>query len=189
MRCMVCNDKVIKYAERSKCWHRRQKSKCRECDGSSFCTHRTRKSRCKECGGTSICIHGRIKSTCRKCDGSAFCTHGRRKNTCKICNDPIDVTIKHWILHCRQSDKKNNRFDTDHFIDTDFLRGLVEDYEYCYYDDCKVKLQFMEYRSDLGTIERLNNSIGHVKSNCVLCCKNCNNKKKSNGIVKQQVDS
>ena len=71
---------------------------------------------------------------------TSFCIHEKQKSKSKFCNDPIDVTIKNWIRKCRQSDKKYNRFDPDHFIDTDFLLGLVEDYEYCYYDDCKVKL-------------------------------------------------
>ena len=43
-----------------------------------------------------------------------------------------------------------------------------------------VNLQYTEYRNDLATIERLDNSIGHIKSNCVLCCFKCNLSKKSN---------
>ena len=125
----------------------------------------------------SKCPHGKRKSTCMECGGSSLCVHGRQKPQFQFCNDAIKITIKNWIKCCRHTDKKYNRFDPDHFIDTDFLRVLIEDYECCYYDDCKVKLQFTEYRSDLGTIERLNNAVGHVKSNCVLCCKSCNKKK------------
>ena len=90
------------------------------------------------------------------------------------------MTIRGWISHSRTGDKKYDRFDANHFIDTDFLRGLVEDYELCYYKDCEKKLQYTDYSDDLATIERLDNAKGHIKSNCVLACKKCNNMKKSN---------
>ena len=82
-------------------------------------------------------------------------------------------------FNSRQYDKMNNIFDADRFIDKCFLKGLVEDYKQCYYVDCKVNLQYTEYQNDLATIERLDNSIGHIKSNCVLCCMKCNKSKKS----------
>ena len=44
---------------------------------------------------------------------------------------------------------------------------------------CKVNLQYTEYQDDLASIERLDNSIGHIKSNCVLCCLKCNKSNKS----------
>ena len=63
-----------------------------------------------------------------------------------------------------------------------FWKDSVEDYKQCYYGDCKdadghgpVNLQYTEYQDDLATIERLDNSIDHIKSNCVLCCSKCNN--------------
>ena len=61
-----------------------------------------------------------------------------------------------------------NIYDADRFIDKCFLEGLVEDYKQCYYGDCEVNLQYTEYRNDLASIERIDNSIGHIKSNCVL---------------------
>ena len=72
-----------------------------------------------------------------------------------------------------------NIYDADRFIDKCFMEGLVEDYKQCYYGDCEVNLQYTEYQDDLATIERLDNSIGHIKSNCVLCCLKCNLSKKS----------
>ena len=76
-----------------------------------------------------------------------------------------------------------NIYDADRFIDKCFMEGLVEDYKQCYYGDCKVNLQYTEYQDDLATIERLDNSIGHIKSNYVLCCLKCNNLKKSNKLI------
>ena len=77
-------------------------------------------------------------------------------------------------------DKKYGIYDADRFIDKCFLKGLVEDYPNCYYSDCNVKLQYVYYQDDLATIERLDNKIGHIKSNCVLACLKCNKQKKSN---------
>ena len=77
----------------------------------------------------------------------------------------------------------NNIYDADRSIDKCFLKGLIEDYNQCYYRDCEVNLQYTEYQDDLATIERLDNSIGHIKSNCVLCCLKCNLSKKSNNLI------
>ena len=165
------------------CPHNRLKYQCKECGGSQICPHGKRKSRCKECEGSQICPHNRLKSLCKECKGSQICPHKRIKRTCKKCRDPIKVNIEQWIFSRRQYDKKRNIYDADRFIDKCFLEGLVEDYKQCYYGDCKVNLQYTEYQDDLATIERLDNSIGHIKSNCVLCCLKCNNLKKSNNLI------
>ena len=162
------------------CPHSRQKSRCKECKGSQICPHSRRKSRCKECEGSEICPHSRQKYQCKECKGSQICPHSRQKSHCKKCSDPIKISIKQWIFIRRQYDKMRNIYDADRFIDKCFLEGLIEDYKQCYYGDCKVNLQYTEYQDDLATIERLDNSIGHIKSNCVLCCLKCNVSKKSN---------
>ena len=158
------------------CSHSRRKSECKECKGSQICPHSRLKYQCKECKGSQICPHNRRKYHCKECGGSQICPHNRQKSHCKECSDPIKVNIKQWIFSRRQ-------YDADRFIDKCFLKGLVEDYHQCYYGDCKVNLQYTEYRNDLATIERLDNSIGHIKSNCVLCCFKCNLSKKSNKVT------
>ena len=157
------------------CSHDRQKQTCKECKGPQICAHDRLKQYCKKCGGSQICSHDREKKTCRECGGSQICPHDRRKRTCKKCSDPIKISIKQWIISRRQYDKKRNIYDAD-----------SEDYKQCYYGDCKdadghgpVNLQYTEYQDDLSTIERLDNSIGHIKSNCVLCCLKCNKSNKS----------
>ena len=162
------------------CSHNRLKAQCKECGGSQICPHGKRKSSCKECGGSQICPHSKIKYQCKECGGSQICSHNRQKSHCKKCSDPIKVNIEQWIFKSRQYDKMRNIYDADRFIDKCFLKGLIEDYKKCYYGDCKVNLQYTEYQDDLATIERLDNSIGHIKSNCVLCCLKCNVSKKSN---------
>ena len=148
-----------------------------------FCEHGKYKYQCKECKGSQICPHSKRKSRCKECGGSQICPHSRRKDHCKKCSDPIKISIKQWIFIRRQYDKMRNIYDADRFIDKCFLEGLVEDYKQCYYGDCKVNLQYTEYQDDLATIERLDNSIGHIKSNCVLCCLKCNVSKKSNNLI------
>ena len=162
------------------CSHNMLKAQCKECGGSQICPHGKRKSSCKECGGSQICPHGKLKYQCKECGGSQICPHDRQKSHCKKCSDPIKVNIEQWIFKSRQYDKMRNIYDADRFIDKCFLKGLIEDYKKCYYGDCKVNLQYTEYQDDLATIERLDNSIGHIKNNCVMCCMQCNKSKKSN---------
>ena len=147
-----------------------------------LCEHGKYKYQCRECKGSQICSHNKRKPQCRECKGSQICPHSRRKPYCKKCSDPIKINTEQWIFNCRQYDKMRNIYEADRFINKCFLEGLVEDYKQCYYGDCKVNLQYTEYQDDLATIERLDNSIGHIKSNCVLCCVQCNKSKKSNEL-------
>ena len=147
-----------------------------------FCEHEKYKYQCRECKGSQICPHNKRKPRCKECVGSQICPHKRIKQTCKKCSDPVKVSIKQWIFKSRQYDKMRNIYDPDRFIDKCFLEGLIEDYKQCYYGDCEVNLQYTEYQDDLASIERLDNSIGHIKSNCVLCCLKCNKSRKSNEL-------
>ena len=122
-----------------------------------------------------ICQHGRYKYACKFCGGKHFCEHGRHTKKCKQCSDPIPLTIKHWLSNSKVSDKKKKMFDIVNFIDKCFCENLIEEYPNCYY--CSIELQYKIYQSNLGTIERLKNSIGHIKSNCVISCRTCNCKK------------
>ena len=161
------------------CKHNKRKSRCKDCGGTGICKHNRQKSSCKECGGSSICEHNIHKSNCKQCGGSGICEHNKHKSNCKECKNPIKITIINWIKSSKESDKKHNRYDADHFIDKCFLEGLVEEYPACYYEDCKINLQYVKYQNDLATIERINNNIGHIKSNCVICCLKCNQMRKS----------
>ena len=73
------------------------------------------------------------------------------------------------MLKCsKHSDKKHNRFfDLSKPHVSELLKNLV-----CYH--CEIVLQIVDYASDMATIERLNNTLGHVDSNCVLACRTCN---------------
>ena len=185
LRCRTIKSQSIKKCEHGKqkrqckecgggsiCSHGRQKQLCKECGGGSICSHGRQKSTCKECGGGSICSHGRQKSTCKECGGGSICSHGRRKSTCKECNNSKQITIKNMIQQSRQNDIKKNRYNANNFIDYCFISSLVDESTKCYY--CRVQMQFIEFNSTLCTIEQLDNTIGHIKSNCVLACRTCN---------------
>jgi len=136
------------------------------------CPHGKQKSRCFDCGGSELCEHNRFKFQCIACDGSNICIHNKQRCFCKICSNPLKITIRNWITNSKESDKKYNRYDADRFIDKCFLKELVKDYPNCFY--CEVELQYINNNDTLATIERLDNSVGHIKSNCVLACRKCN---------------
>jgi hypothetical protein len=77
------------------------------------------------------------------------------------------------IRASKQADKKHDRFDGANFIDYEFVLNLIQRSEdQCYY--CSCELQYLERCDNMGTIERLDNAIGHVKGNCVIACFKCN---------------
>ena len=196
--CQNCRDLAVKSREKYKCEHgrerrkckqcggssicehNRERNKCRECGGASICEHNRQRNNCRECGGASICEHDRIRSACKECDGASICEHNRQRSRCKICSDPLKVTIKNMLTSAKANDKKNNRYDIVNFVDYCFIENLLDDYKCCYYEDCKKELQILDYNQSLASLERINNNIGHTKTNCIICCLNCNIKKKSN---------
>ena len=178
--CKKCRDLAAKSRNKNKCPHGRRRNTCKECDGTSICEHDKQKAHCKECGGSSFCEHNRQRRICKECDGTSICEHGRQRNQCKDCMNEekkIEYIQKTMISNSRQSDKKYNRYDPDNFIDKCFLEGLFEDSQNCHY--CGVEFTYNEKIGTLVTIERLNNSIGHIKSNCILACWDCNKRHKS----------
>ena len=183
IRCKDCHGSSICEHNRQKsickdchgasiCEHNRERSKCKDCHGASICEHNRERYKCKDCHGASICEHNRIKSTCKDCGGVSICIHQKQKSQCKECSNPIKVTIKHMINHSKKTDIQKNKYDANNFIDKCFIEQLIDESTMCYY--CQCQMQFIEYNDTLCTIERLDNSIGHIKSNCVLACKKCN---------------
>ena len=168
-RCRECGGSAL-------CIHNKQKSQCKDCGGSSICIHDKFKTTCRECGGSSICIHDKFKTDCRECGGSSICIHDKFKTDCRKCSDPLKLTVQRFIRGSKASDKKHNRLDIVNFIDTDFCKLLIDESEYkcCY---CKTDVQLIEYTSNLISIERIDNSIGHIKSNVKIACFSCNVKR------------
>jgi hypothetical protein len=67
------------------CPHQRRRNDCKECGGTSICSHQRKRHECKDCGGTSICPHQRLRSRCKECGGSSICPHQRIRSACKEC--------------------------------------------------------------------------------------------------------
>jgi hypothetical protein len=154
---------------------------CKEClvkhkiiSEKNKCEHGKRRTICRECSGTGICAHNRQRYTCKPCNGASICEHNQRRYDCKDCKDPIDITVKNMIHTSKTTDIKYNRYDEKNQVDKGFLHSLIASSPRCYYEDCSVKLQYTTRQHDLGTIERLNNNIGHTKDNCVIACWKCN---------------
>lgn len=158
---------------RCKCWRKPkkfiQKNTGRKLKTCKKCRKRDKKSRDK-----NKCEHNKRKYRCKACGGVSICEHNKRNTECKRCTDPKKLTFSRWIKHFKHSDKKYNRYDANNFIDFCFLYTLVEenDVPICIY--CSCELQFIECNNTLVTIERIDNNIGHIKSNCVLACYSCN---------------
>jgi len=132
------------------------------------CREISRKSKMK-----NKCEHGRQQGRCKDCGGVGLCFHKRQKDQCKICNNEKKITIQQMIRGSKQKDKKYNIYNQTEFIDKCFVKNLIDDCENkCYY--CKCELQFITFQGNLATIERLDNSIGHTKGNCVIACRTCN---------------
>lgn len=130
------------------------------------------------------CPHGKFKYQCKPCNGSSFCDHTKRRHDCKICvqdnlQKVLKIIIKTFINCSYVADKKYNRLDLPNFIDTDFCKVLIEDSDYkcCY---CNCDLELIHHTNNLISIERINNKIGHIKSNVKISCLYCNISKKGN---------
>jgi len=159
--------------EKNKCEHGKQRTLCKDCGGNSICEHHIQRHRCYQCGGSSVCEHNRQRHMCIQCKGSQVCEHGRIRSSCKECLDPIYVIIQQWIHTHKYYDLKNNRYNNQDFITFEHCQKLIEDshHQCCY---CSITLQPNIQQNNLMTIERIDNSIGHIIGNCVIACLHCN---------------
>lgn len=167
--CLNCRDKNTKY---------------NKINNKIKCQHDKRPSRCVLCFGSEICPHKKIRGQCIQCVGSSICEHNKQRFSCKICNDPVEITLKKMITNSKTKDQKHNRlYDTDDFINTQFLYNLIGDPDdlYCAYYFCDTKLNFIGGPA-LASIERINNDLAHIKTNCVISCLSCNIKRVGNKI-------
>jgi hypothetical protein len=105
---------------------------------------------------------------------SKRCEHKRLKNTCKECGDPIEISIKTILSGSKFNDIRQKRYDEKNFIDKKFVRGLLEETDFCPFPNCGVMLQHVTYRDDLASIKRKDAKFGHTKENCIICCRLCN---------------
>jgi hypothetical protein len=88
--------------------------------------------------------------------------------------------IKKKISSYVQQDKKRDIFNTKKIINFDqCLEKLVLSKLKCYYCRSEMLLMYEDKReSRQWTLDRLDNNIGHNKNNVVICCLECNLKKR-----------
>ncbi len=153
--CSRCRESVRGYKKKYNCPHGRQRSQCVDCDGSGICDHKRRRSLCVDCGGSEMCDHRIQRRDCNACSG-------------------IKAIIKKTISHTREADRKSSRYNPDLHVDKCFLEGLFEDSPDLICPYCTEKMSLDSGDRRLVTIERINNDIGHIKSNCILACYSCN---------------
>jgi len=94
--------------------------------------------------------------------------------------NPLHIKFKIMIQGSKQSDKKSNRtYNEEDFITEYFLNELwVKQNEKCFYENCECKLT-LDFNKDFRnptqiSVQRINNDIAHIQSNCVLSCLKCN---------------
>lgn len=109
------------------------------------------------------------------------CEHRRRKSDCRNCGNELHKLIMGIIKHSKEADKKHNRYDLTNFIDYDFVESLIDDSKNkcCY---CLCEMQLINYEGNLATIERIDNSKGHIRGNCLIACITCNLSKKGSRV-------
>lgn len=138
--------------------------------------HGISKYRCIHCHGSSMCVHGRQIYACKDCHGSSICEHDKQRHTCKLCGNPITKTCYIMVGASKMNDIKYGRYDASNFITHDHVHGLIlQSDNKCFY--CTIPLQYTMNDSNMATIERLDNTMGHVIGNCVIACKSCNLRK------------
>lgn len=137
------------------------------------CIHEKAKYQCVDCNGSSMCCHKKQKAICIDCEGTQRCPHRRTRAECRECGDEIHKICINMVRNSKVADIRRNRYNEEQFITYDYVRGLLtQSGNKCHY--CTEPIQYIINQPDLGTIERLDNSIGHNIGNCVIACRTCN---------------
>ena len=95
-------------------------------------------------------------------------------------NNPLKIKLKAMLCNSRTADKKLNRTYTEEdYITRDFLLSLYDEQQgKCFYKSCNCEMT-LDFNKSCKTptqisVQRLDNKIAHIKSNCVLSCLFCN---------------
>jgi hypothetical protein len=87
-----------------------------------------------------------------------------------MCVDPIIRRATSIVQASRIADKRNG-MNTD--VDFAWAIDAVCSTPECYY--CEVPMQYTSpYENDFATVDRVDNTLGHLKKNCVIACRSCN---------------
>ena len=95
-------------------------------------------------------------------------------------NEPLKLKLQTIVYSSKSSDKIRTRtYNEEDYITYEFLMSLYEGQQgKCYYENCNCDMT-LDFNKSCRTptqisIQRLDNEIAHIKSNCVLSCYFCN---------------
>ena len=108
-----------------------------------------------------------------KADGRSRCR--ARKHATKQAYDQTHFETR-IVNDCKATDKKRNMYDAENAVTKESVLALQEKQKnLCYY--CKNPMEYglgvKRTQKNALTIERLDNTVGHTVSNCVLCHHKC----------------
>ena len=114
----------------------------------------------------------------------------KENNAIKDTNDIKEITnkerqmivshIKTKLSSYKQQDILKKKFSTQDFVSySDVIGLLTESNMKCYYCSCETYLLYEIVREmKQWSLDRINNDIGHNKNNLVICCLECNLKRR-----------
>ena len=81
----------------------------------------------------------------------------------------------------KQQDKKNYMYNEDSIISyNDIISKLLESKLKCYYCKCSLQVYYKESRlSSQWTLDRIDNTLAHTNTNTLICCLDCNLKRRN----------
>jgi len=91
--------------------------------------------------------------------------------------NPVKIRMTNMVSHGRIYDTRRGFYNANNHIDRPFIEQLLHDLEgKCVYCQKEMNINSQTESRDklLMTIERIDNTLNHSKSNCTLCCFNCN---------------
>jgi hypothetical protein len=99
----------------------------------------------------------------------------------------MKMQMRQKLSGYRSQDVEKGLFDKDAFLDLPYLLNMLIDHDVdsttpclCYYCKEPVFITYSYKREPKQwTVERINNSIGHNKGNCVIACLTCNVRRKT----------
>lgn len=134
---------------------------------------------CRVCNETKEkkCFTNRgnkITNTCTDCSNERatkdYCDHGVRNHDCYECVDIIHRRIL-MMLKTKSTDKKKGR---NNDLTYDYVKYLIKECnDLCAYCGCELQHKSKKY-DNYSSIERINEELGHIESNCIITCLDCN---------------
>ena len=92
---------------------------------------------------------------------------------------PLFTKFSFMVYSAKANDKKYE-YDEVEYTDIPYLYELYTKQQgLCWYENCETKMDYTTFnrltkKNNLITIQRLNDNLPHIKTNCVLACFNCN---------------